>query len=554
MARLASARQPELNPIPPTVLAHEAIAMARRIGDPEVLLHTLHSAIGALVDYGRVAERAQLNREVVALAAAAGDRVRELRARTRLLFDWAQLGNPSEFEATLSGYEALLHEADQPRYGWVPLMFRSMRANWQGRFEEAAQLEAAARAMHERARGDGPPLVPARALGLGILRSDTDAIARAQGSIVSEYPTDLAFSILFQAFVEARRGQHREARAHIESSIDLERQPEFLEDVHMLEVLSEVAWHLRDAKLARQLAPKLNEHAGEAFLITGIGFSLHSVVDHARMRISFVLGDAAAVDRNARDALGFCARLGARPIAARVCCDWALALRELRGQAAKDQLALLLADALADAQTLGMTEVAARCRELLDSSTPASRLQQPFAADDAPLALALEGDYWSVGSAGEQCRVRDSRGMRMLAQLVQQPGRELHVFELSGVTQPVDGGDAGAVLDREAREAYERRLRELQAELEDAESANDIGRRERLQDEYEQLTAELSRAFGLGGRERRSGSVVERARVNVRRRLTLALQHIAKACPSLGRQLSADLQTGVYCAYRPKRV
>jgi hypothetical protein len=336
----------------------------------------------------------------------------------------------------------------------------------------------------------------------------------------------------------------RESRAVTDAFFDLEKHPEYLADVHLLELLSEVAWHLEAGKLAQQLLPHLRAHSGEAVLISGIGFSIHDVFDHALLRISSVLGDCEGVDRYARASLALCAKLGARPIAARVCHDWAEALRKCHGDAAADRVSLLLADALADAEALGMTELAASCRRLLAAPKPAA------SSGDQPVELTLEGEYWNVRGRGEFCRVRDSRGLRMLAQLVQQPGREVHVFELSGVKQPVDGGDSGAMLDREAREAYQRRLRELQAELDEAEIANDVGRRERLQDEYQQLTAELARAFGIGGRERRAGAAVERARVNVRRRLSLALEHIGKSCPELAKRISKDLQTGVYCSYK----
>lgn len=549
MARLASARQPEPDPRGPVELAREAIAMARRIGDPEVSLHTLHSAIGALVDYAPAAERAALNREVVQLAAATGDRVREFRARTRLLFDCTQLGALSEFDAVLAGYEALLRGVDQPRYAWIPAMFRSMRANWEGRFAEGAELERAALEIHERVRGDGPPLIPARDFSLSILRDDAAALERARLDLMKRYPHDLGYGKMFEAYSLVRRGKLREARALADALLDLERNPELLADVHMLELIAEVAWQLEDRKLAQQLLPHLREHAGEAVLISGIAFSMHGVFDHALLRVESVLGDCDAVERHARAALALCGRLGARPIAARVCFDWAVALRKCHGAAAGEQVSLLLADALADAEALGMTELADRCRSSLPRQPSAAEVPEQ-STGDAPVELELEGEYWTVRGAGEFCRVRDSRGLQMLARLVEQPGREFHVFELSEVTQPVDGGDAGAVIDREARDAYERRLRELQSELDDAEAANDTGRRERLQDEYEQLTAELARAFGLGGRERRAGSAVERARVNVRRRIALALEHIAKACPTLARRLSKDLQTGVYCAYR----
>ena len=141
----------------------------------------------------------------------------------------------------------------------------------------------------------------------------------------------------------------------------------------------------------------------------------------------------------------------------------------------------------------------------------------------------------------------------MLARLVERPGRELHVLDLSGIARSVAGSDAGEVLDHRARAEYQERLGELKRELEQAAAFNDLGRQQRLTAETEALVRELSRGFGLGGRARRSGSVVERARVNVRRRLTLALRHIRAASPAIGAHLDASLRTGVRCVYEPAR-
>jgi hypothetical protein len=158
---------------------------------------------------------------------------------------------------------------------------------------------------------------------------------------------------------------------------------------------------------------------------------------------------------------------------------------------------------------------------------------------------------WLATGLGETARIRDSRGMRMLATLVNEPGREHHVLDLSGAPGPVDGGDSGETLDARSRAAYQARVRELRDELAVAESWNDEGRTQRLTEALETLTAELSGAFGLGGRARVSGAAVERARSNVRRRIADAMQRIADVCPALGTHLAAAVRTGVYCAYEP---
>jgi hypothetical protein len=79
----------------------------------------------------------------------------------------------------------------------------------------------------------------------------------------------------------------------------------------------------------------------------------------------------------------------------------------------------------------------------------------------------------------------------------------------------------------------------------------DGARAERLQRERDAITAELKRAVGLGGRLRKVGSLTERARVNVTRRLRDAVTRIADVHPELGRHLSDAVRTGTHCDYRP---
>jgi len=141
--------------------------------------------------------------------------------------------------------------------------------------------------------------------------------------------------------------------------------------------------------------------------------------------------------------------------------------------------------------------------------------------------------------------------MQMLAQLVAEPGRELHALDLAGGGDAADGGDAGEVLDKTARAQYKQRLAELVAEREQAEAWGDAGRADRASAEIEALTAELERAIGLGGRERRTGGAAERARSNVQRRILHAIQQIRAGSQRLGEHFAATVRTGTYCCYAP---
>ena len=74
---------------------------------------------------------------------------------------------------------------------------------------------------------------------------------------------------------------------------------------------------------------------------------------------------------------------------------------------------------------------------------------------------------------------------------------------------------------------------------------------DRLRAEREALADELARAVGLGGRARRAGAVVERARINVQRRIRDALTRIARVDAPLGRYLDRRIRTGSFCSFEP---
>lgn len=109
----------------------------------------------------------------------------------------------------------------------------------------------------------------------------------------------------------------------------------------------------------------------------------------------------------------------------------------------------------------------------------------------------------------------------------------------------------GTLLDATAKAAYKARLGELRADLEEARSGNDPVRASRARAELDFLAAELARAVGLGGRDRRAASHAERARLNATRAIRAAMANLARAHPALGEHLSSTIRTGGYCSYTP---
>jgi hypothetical protein len=168
---------------------------------------------------------------------------------------------------------------------------------------------------------------------------------------------------------------------------------------------------------------------------------------------------------------------------------------------------------------------------------------------EVDLAISREGDVWLVTATGAPFRVKHAKGMEYLDYLLRNPGREVYVLALASAGEGPE--DAGAILDDRAKQAYRRRVEELDHQLVEAEELGDRGRATRAREELEAVAEQLARAVGLGGRDRKAASNVERARVNVQRRLKDAVRRIAEHDGALGRYLDATVRTGTYCVYRP---
>jgi DNA-binding response OmpR family regulator len=177
-----------------------------------------------------------------------------------------------------------------------------------------------------------------------------------------------------------------------------------------------------------------------------------------------------------------------------------------------------------------------------------------------------EGEFWTVAFEGAAFRLRDSKGLHYIAALLRSPGRERHALDLVGSQAHSEGsavragaeaaglraaGDAGPVLDPQAKAQYRARLDELEEELREAEQWNDPERAARAKEERELLAHELASAVGLGGRDRKVGSDAERARINVTRAIKAVLDRIAENSPALAKHFEATLRTGTFCSYVP---
>lgn len=174
--------------------------------------------------------------------------------------------------------------------------------------------------------------------------------------------------------------------------------------------------------------------------------------------------------------------------------------------------------------------------------------------------LQRDDRFWTVSSGNSSVRLPDGKGFRYLAELVAAPGVEQHALDLVDRIEGLDDeggmnrralGDSGPRLDAQARAAYRTRIETLRAAVAEAEERGAVDAAEAAQAEVDQLVQELAQAFGLGGKQRPTGSAAERARLNVTRALRSAIARIGEALPEAGSALDRQVRTGLFCAYEP---
>ena len=210
----------------------------------------------------------------------------------------------------------------------------------------------------------------------------------------------------------------------------------------------------------------------------------------------------------------------------------------------------------------------------MDELSPLQENPSTDTVSDGSGLFRQEGDFWTVGYGARVFRLKDCLGLSFIAYLLRHPGTEFHVLDLGAgpperelareqgsLSNPaeleasgihVGGlGDAGELLDEQAKTAYKARLGELRDELEEAQEFGQVERAARAEEEIDALSAELSRGIGLGGRHRRAGSATERARQRAKKNIKTAIGRITRHDSELGRMFSRCIRTGIYCSYVP---
>lgn len=175
-----------------------------------------------------------------------------------------------------------------------------------------------------------------------------------------------------------------------------------------------------------------------------------------------------------------------------------------------------------------------------------------------PFEFRKKGEIWVIRFEGEETYLKDSQGLRCIAQLLAKPNDPVFVTELRAV---LSGQPPDTVVQKTAREdvvdqatlsSLKRRYLELQAELAEAQTdGNDIMEQEAEQ-EMEQIVQHLCQIKGMHGETRKMNDDFEKARSATSKAFWRSVNLLRDDAPQLATHLETSCVVGMVCNYTPR--
>jgi class 3 adenylate cyclase/tetratricopeptide (TPR) repeat protein len=344
-------------------LSREAVAIARRLGDPPGLGQALTLRLYAINDPFTLAERLDLAAELAALAARVGSSELAWLAAHHRVGALLESGDIAGAEQSLADGERLAGDLREPFYRWQARMGRAMLAILRG----APDAEAEVVATFELGMAGGQPDA-ATAFGaqvyvlrtnqgrlgelLDILRANADA-----------QPHNLGWrAALARAYCDT--DQLAEARAQVDAlrSGGFDYRPN-MQWTAIVVALSLVVSDLQDRSAAAELYERMRPIANQVEALS-IDVQSHGSYGQFCGMLTACLGRWDDAERHFTDALAMNERLGARPAIVCTRRAWASMLldRNAPGDAARARD--LISAGRAEAEQLGMARELVRFERL----------------------------------------------------------------------------------------------------------------------------------------------------------------------------------------------
>src|SRR3954470_12354692 len=347
-------------------LAREAVAMARRVGDPATLAFALNDAHFVLHGPGSDRDRVQLASELIEVAERAGDHELAVEGRGMRLMDLLEAGEIEAVDRELPIYDRQAGELRQPNYKRYALIRLAMKELLAGRFENVERLLA--RFSPETARhGLEPNTLQAFGVVTFALRRDQGQLEEVEESFrsfVDQYPAVPGWRAgLAVLYMELDRREDAEREFEMLAENDFAVIPEDANWVTSLALISEVAHYLGDAPRAALLYERLLPYAKRNIVVGG-GWTCHGNAERFLGLLAHTPGRLEAADRHFRAGRKANASIGAHPLVATGRYEHARLLLDRDAPGDRRRANDLLGQALETAYELGMRALTDRALAL----------------------------------------------------------------------------------------------------------------------------------------------------------------------------------------------
>ncbi|NOT56042.1 MAG: AAA family ATPase [Deltaproteobacteria bacterium] len=347
-------------------LCREAVALARKLGDPAVLAETLYAQHAALRSPSNADERLVLTNEIITLAEKIGDKEQALRGRLWRIVDLAELGEVSvadrEFETFRQQAEALR----QPAYLWFLSVWRATRAWTRGHFDSADQFARDALSIGQRTQNpDATLCFMVQTFGLSVGRGLNHMSVPVQ-QLSEEYVALSAWRstlVLVYALAGAKAEAQQELdRLAARDFADLPQDADWLISLANVGLGCSV---LRDVPRAARVYQLLLPHAHRG-IVVGPGLIFLGGVSRILGMLAITQGLDTEAEGHFLEALAHNTRLGFLPIIVLTQQQFASMLLIRRWPGDAQRALRLLEHALQTARALDMEETLLRTQELYE--------------------------------------------------------------------------------------------------------------------------------------------------------------------------------------------
>ena len=366
MVRLAGGplRDASFPPERKAAISSEALAMARRLGDPATLAFGIDGYLLGHHAPDNTPRQLDMATELVRVAAEAGDKERLIAGHEERLNALFELGDVAGARSELRLMEALAGEIRQPAQDWFVAVYRALYSLLEGDFDIAGPAISSARDVGERALSWNATMTYGLQLyQLRRFQGRTHEVKELVDRLTDENPTYRIWRCV-QAQVAAELGLAAEAEEALavlaaDEFAALPFDEEWLVSAGLIaETASCVGCTAGLEVLYGRLLPFADRVA-----VSLPEISTGSVARYlGLLMVTMQRWDEAAA--HFEDALEVNARIGARPWLAHTQLDYAHILRSRNGPGDAERTQQLLSEAIATYGDLGMQSYAERARLL----------------------------------------------------------------------------------------------------------------------------------------------------------------------------------------------